>query len=263
MSQRADYMEAELGLETTLRRPIVNTRDEPHAERARWRRLHVIIGDANCLQVPTYLKIGTTSLVLSAIEADDERLDALVLADPVSAVQQVSHDLTLRAALPLASGEQATAIEIQRALLEICRDYASDADDALVVARWEQILAVLARDPMEAAADVEWVARLRLLGRLRDKHASVAADGAVTPLAWDAPMLAALDLQWSRLGDGWAARLEGAGQTTVLVDAQEVAAAVTRAPQDTRARLRGGMVAARPEPCRCGGLVERGAGPRR
>ncbi|WP_234998747.1 depupylase/deamidase Dop [Demequina sp. NBRC 110057] len=247
LSQRADYMEAELGLETTLRRPIVNTRDEPHAERSRWRRLHVIIGDANCLQVPTYLKVGTTALVLSAIEADDDRLDALTLADPVAAVQAVSHDLSLRSRLPLASGEAATALEIQRALLEICRTYAHDADDALVLARWESVLAVLARDPMEAAADVEWVAKLRLLTRLRDKNATVDADGVVTPLPWDAPMLAALDVQWSRLGDGWAARLEAAGQATVLVDPHEVERAVTHAPADTRARLRGGIVAARPD----------------
>ena len=247
ISQRADYMEAELGLETTLRRPIVNTRDEPHATRARWRRLHVIIGDANCLQVPVLLKVGTTALVLSAIEAEDERLDALVLADPVSAVSHVSRDLTLRSALPLASGESATALEVQRALLEICRSYASDADDALVIARWEAVLEALSRDPMEAAADVEWVAKLRLLGRLRDKHATVDGDGVATPLPWDAPLLSAIDVQWSRLGDGWAARLSAAGQTTALVDAAEVARAVQQAPQDTRARLRGGIVARRPD----------------
>src|SRR5690606_28183992 len=146
ISQRADYMEAEVGLETTLRRPIVNTRDEPHADRARWRRLHVIIGDANCAEVSTYLKVGTTSLVLAAIEADDDRLDALVLADPVAAVRQVSYDLHLRDSLVLATTEQATALEIQRGLLEIARDYVTDAGEAAVIARWESVLDKLGRD---------------------------------------------------------------------------------------------------------------------
>ena len=109
MSQRADYMEAEVGLETTLRRPIVNTRDEPHADADRWRRLHVIIGDANCMDVPTLLKIGTTSLVLSAIEADDARLDVLVLADPVEAVQRgVARPRAARRALSSRPAERRT-----------------------------------------------------------------------------------------------------------------------------------------------------------
>ncbi len=105
ISQRADYIETEVGLETTLRRPIVNTRDEPHSDRRKWRRLHIILGDANCMEVPTYLKVGATALVLSAVEAEDERLDLLVLADPVAEVSAVSRDLTLRHRLRLASGE--------------------------------------------------------------------------------------------------------------------------------------------------------------
>ncbi|MFV0632705.1 depupylase/deamidase Dop [Demequina sp.] len=242
ISQRADYMETEIGLETTLRRPIVNTRDEPHADRRQWRRLHVIIGDANCFDVATYLKIGATSLVLSAIEAEDERLEALVLADPVGAVSRVSHDLTLRAQVALASGESATALQIQRALLEISRTYAESADDAQVLARWEMVLDALERDLFSAAKDVEWVAKLQLLGRLRDKHAVPAAGGGVEPLPWSDPRLAALDLQWSRLGDGWAARLAAAGAVTRLATDDEVQHAVRHAPQSTRAAIRGRFV---------------------
>src|SRR5690606_1313343 len=123
ISQRADYVEAEIGLETTLRRPIVNTRDEPHADPDRWRRLHLIGGDANCLEVATYLKLGTTSLVLWLIEqgaaaeptatvaAALARLDALALADPVAATHEVSHDLTLALPLELADGRRLTALE--------------------------------------------------------------------------------------------------------------------------------------------------------
>ncbi len=247
ISQRADYIETEIGLETTLRRPIVNTRDEPHADRRRWRRLHVIVGDANCFEVPTYLKIGATSLVLSAIEAGDERLEALVLADPVAAVRVVSRDLTLRTALPLASGEQATALEIQRGLLEISRDYVEDADDAQVVARWESVLDALGRDIFEAARDVEWVAKLQLLGRLRDKHPATDPGGATVPMAWSDPRLAALDVQWSRLGDGWASRLTDAGAVARIVTDAEVTEAMVTPPQSTRAAVRGAFVGRHPE----------------
>lgn len=247
ISQRADYIETEIGLETTLRRPIVNTRDEPHADRKRWRRLHVIVGDANCLEVPTFLKIGATALVLAAIEAEDERLDTLVLAEPVSAMTQVSYDLSLRTELDLASGERATALQVQRALLTIAKDYAADADDVQVLARWEQVLDALGRDIFSAAKDVEWVAKLQLLGRLRDKHSAPGPDGVVAPLPWTDPRLAALDLQWSRLGDGWAARLSAAGAVTRIADDAEIADAVHTAPQSTRAAVRGAFVGEHPE----------------
>ncbi|WNM23190.1 depupylase/deamidase Dop [Demequina capsici] len=241
LSQRADYIETEVGLETTLRRPIVNTRDEPHALRKRWRRLHIIIGDANCLEVPTLLKLGTTSLILAAIEAGDERLEALELVEPVADVRTVSRDLALTARLRLRSGEEATALEIQRALLEIARTYAVDAADAEVVARWEGVLDRLGRDIAEAAREVEWVAKLQLLGRMRAKNAG--SDG--EPLAWDDARLAAMDLQWSRLGDGLAWRLASAGVADRLTTDDEVAEAVAQAPADTRARLRGASVVSR------------------
>lgn len=247
ISQRADYMEAEVGLETTLRRPIINTRDEPHADRAQWRRLHVIIGDANCFEMPVLLKVGTTSLVLAAVEAQDERLDALELAEAVPAVQTVSHDVSLRVTIPLATGENATALEIQRALLGICRDYATDAGDHLVLVHWERVLDALERDPMSASKDVEWVAKLALLGRLRERHATVHPDGTAEPLAWTDARLAALDVQWSRLGDGWAHKLTQAGQVTRLTDDAEVAEAMKRAPRDTRAAARARLIAARPD----------------
>src|SRR5699024_7551961 len=108
LSSRADFMEAEVGLETTLNRPIVNTRDEPHSDPTRFRRLHVIIGDANLLEESTFLKLGTTSLLLAALEAEHRTGQALLsdlrLADPVAAVRAISHDPTLRTAVPLADG---------------------------------------------------------------------------------------------------------------------------------------------------------------
>ncbi len=248
LSQRADYMEAEVGLETTLRRPIINTRDEPHADRRAWRRLHVIIGDANCFEVATYLKLGATSLVLAAIEADDARLDALALKDPVAEVTAVSHDVTLRHKLALTYGESATALEIQRALLDIAKDYVADAEDAAVVARWEGVLDALARDPFEASKQVEWVAKLQLFGRMRERYAAPSAPGeASTPAPWDDDRLKAADVQWSELGSGLAARLTAAGAVERLTTDAQVDAALTTPPATTRAWLRGRIVAARPD----------------
>jgi proteasome accessory factor A len=249
LSQRADYIEAEVGLETTLRRPIVNTRDEPHADPDRWRRLHVIIGDANLLEVPTYLKLGTTSLVLWLIErvASGEAkdlgatLDRLALADPVRAVHTVSHDLTLTERLRLADGRRLTAIEVQREYLAAVRTAigrgAADVDPqtADVLARWGSLLERLATDPASCAREVEWLAKLRLLEGLRRRD----------HLEWDHPRLAAVDLQWSdvRPERGLYHRLVGAGAVERLVTDADVAAAVTDPPEDTRAYFRGHTIA--------------------
>ena len=244
ISQRADYIEAEVGLETTLRRPIVNTRDEPHAHPDRWRRLHVIIGDANCLDIPTYLKIGTTSLILRAIEADDVRLDDWVLDDPVSAVSAVSRDLSLNARLPIRKGAEASALDIQRGLLAICRDYAEDDHDREVIRRWESLLIKLGEDFRSCGREIEWVAKLAVLERFRQRNSAGASS-----LGWDDPRLAAIDLQWSDLDPsrGLAERLRQADEFENLVTTADVSAAVHSPPRNTRAWVRGQLIASRGE----------------
>jgi proteasome accessory factor PafA2 len=259
LSQRADYVEAEIGLETTLRRPIVNTRDEPHADPERWRRLHVIVGDANLLEVATYLKLGTTSLVLWLIEhaarfpALAAAIDRLALTDPVTAFHTVSHDLTLSARLPLADGRLLTALEVQRAYLVAVRE-ALDVSDGSAVAgpadpgrdegdrqtadvlsRWASVLDRLGGDPMSCAREVEWIAKLRLLDGMRRRNG----------LAWDHPQLAAVDLQWSdiRPERGLYQRLRAAGAVELLVDDDAVTRAVGHPPEDTRAYFRGEAMA--------------------
>ncbi len=245
ISQRADYIEAEVGLETTLRRPIVNTRDEPHADRTRWRRLHLILGDATLLEVATYLRVGTTCTVLWLIESAArhgllEEVAALRLADPVGAVQQVSRDLTLTARLELADGRRLTAIEVQRAYLAVVRRAlaatGTGPDDATadVLDRWGSVLDRLAVDPALCAREVEWVAKLRLLDGLRTRD----------QLAWDHPRLAAMDIQWSdvRPERGIYHRLAAAGGVERLVTDEEVVAAVEEPPEDTRAFFRGSVV---------------------
>ena len=159
LSQRADFFEEEVGLETTLKRPIVNTRDEPHCDAQKYRRLHVIVGDANMSEVATYLKVGTTAIVLAMIE-DDALGDDWLLGNPVSAIRQVSHDPTLTRTIMLRDGRRATALEIQWGLLERARKYeqlhglacVGEEVGRDVLRRWEQVLAGLEHDPPSVAA---------------------------------------------------------------------------------------------------------------
>ena len=240
ISQRADFFEVEVGLETTLKRPLVNTRDEPHADADKYRRLHVIIGDANMSEIATYLKVGTTSLVLAMIEADFP-LDAPVLADPVAALHTISHDPSLQATVPLADGGRVRGLDLQRhyqqraALFAAGSEHAADPMTADILARWGDVLDRLERDPMLLASELDWVAKLSLLRGYQDR------DG----LAWDDPKLALVDLQYHdmRPERSLYRRLVGAGRMSTLVDATEVQAAVTEPPHDTRAYFRGRCLA--------------------
>src|SRR6476619_3931924 len=160
LSQRADYFEVEVGLETTLKRPIINTRDEPHADPEKYRRLHVIIGDANLAEISTYLKVGTTALVLAMIE--DRFIGADFTVDgAVAALREVSHDPSLRQLIRLTDGRQLTAIELQREYFELASRYVeerygddADAQTLDVLARWGSVLDRLAVDPMQCADEL-------------------------------------------------------------------------------------------------------------
>ncbi|MEC3979380.1 depupylase/deamidase Dop [Amycolatopsis sp. H20-H5] len=234
LSQRADYIEVEVGLETTLKRGIINTRDEPHADADKYRRLHVIIGDANLAEYSTYLKVGTTALVLDLIESGI-RFDDLKLDEPVRAVHQISHDPTLKAKVSLTSGKKYTGLDLQFAYHEIASSNLerTGADEASkeVLRVWGEILDALARDPQECADRLDWPAKLRLLEgyRARDQ------------LAWGAPRLRLVDLQYSdvRLAKGLYNRLVTRGSMKRLVTEEEVRAAVRTPPSDTRAYFRG------------------------
>src|SRR5829696_2724325 len=166
ISQRADFFEVEVGLETTLKRPIINTRDEPHADPEKYRRLHVIIGDANLSEISTYLKVGTTSIVLAMIEAKFLTPD-LAIADPVTELKSVSHDPSLSHQIRLRDGRRLTALDLQWAYLERARSFVdrngTDAMTEDVLTRWEGVLDRLGRDPMLCATELDWVAKLRLI----------------------------------------------------------------------------------------------------
>jgi proteasome accessory factor PafA2 len=244
LSQRADFIEVEVGLETTLKRPIVNTRDEPHASADRYRRLHVILGDANLLETATYLKLGTAALVLDMIE--HRTLPAgLALASPVRALHAISHDPTLQTLVRTADGAQVRALDVQWRYLEAARAHVEErgggpddrarAETEDVLTRWADVLDRLDRDPAGTHRDVEWAAKLRLLESYRSR------DG----LDWSHPRLAAIDVQWSdvRPDRGLYHRLVARGEVDRLVTDEEVAAAVDAPPEDTRAWFRGQCLA--------------------
>ena len=237
ISQRADFFEVEVGLETTLKRPIINTRDEPHADPDKYRRLHVIIGDANMSEVSTYLKLGTTSLVLAMIE--DRFLAAdLAIEAPVAELRAISHDPSLRHLVTLRDGRKMTAVQLQMEYLELARKfsedrYGADVDDITsdVLARWESVLARLMEDPMLAARELDWVAKLELLEGYRRR------DG----LSWDHPKLQLFDLQYSdvRQERGLYNRLAARGRMVRMTDEKAIGWAIDNPPEDTRAYFRG------------------------
>ncbi len=240
LSQRADYIEVEVGLETTLKRGIINTRDEPHSDAARYRRLHVIIGDANLAELSTYLKVGTTALVLSMIE-QGWPMPPVALANPVEAVHTISHDPSLAVTVPTVDGRQLRGLDIQRAYADAAAAFVADryggdadADTIDVLQRWIEVLDTLERDPMELADRLDWPAKLRLLEGFRSR------DG----LGWAAPRLAMVDLQYSdvRLDKGLYNRLVARGSMQRLVTEEAVLTAVRQPPEDTRAYFRGRCV---------------------
>ncbi len=237
ISQRADFFEVEVGLETTLKRPIINTRDEPHADPEKYRRLHVIIGDANMSEISTYLKLGTTALVLAMIE--ERFLDSeLSLDAPVAELRAVSHDPSCRHLVTLRNGRKLTAIQLQLEYLEYARKYVedrfgADVDEmtADVLDRWESVLSRLAAEPMSLAGELDWVAKLKLLEGYRTR------DG----LGWEHPRLQLVDLQYCdvRPDRGLYNRLVARGRMKRLTSDAQVRRAVEEPPEDTRAYFRG------------------------
>jgi proteasome accessory factor A len=241
LSQRADFFEVEVGLETTLKRPIINTRDEPHADPERYRRLHVIVGDANLSDTATYLKMGTTALVLALLEAG--RLSDLDLwpQSPVREMHAVSHDTNLGHLVELADGRRMTAMDIQRVLLDRAHSFCTDPDPVTrdVLEQWGSVLDDLAKDPLICADRVDWVAKGTLLDGFRRRES----------LDWSSPRLQLIDLQYSDLRPdrGLAAKLEQKGRLVRMFDDSTVTDAITCPPTDTRAYFRGECIRRFPE----------------
>jgi proteasome accessory factor PafA2 len=234
ISQRADFFETEVGLDTMVKRPIINTRDEPHANRERYRRLHVIVGDSNMSEYAIYLKMGTTALVLQLIE--DQFLTAeLALRNPVKAIKDVSRDLTCRQPLELASGRKLSAVEVQREYLRAAQRYVAergaDSQARDILQKWEAILDGLAAEPLALRREVDWVAKWHLLTAYMDRRGE----------DWDSPRVAMMDLQYHdlRRERGLYFLLERQGAMARIVSEAEIVEAIENPPIDTRAYFRG------------------------
>ncbi|MFW0155084.1 depupylase/deamidase Dop [Rothia sp. P6271] len=238
ISQRADFFERTIGLETTIRRPMINTRDEPHADSDKYRRLHVIIGDANLSHYSNLLKFGTTSLVLNLIE--NHQAPQIALADSVKAMHTVSHDLTLKQQLPLTNGRSLTAIEIQRLYLEAAQKYEQNPDSHTqeILDLWEKTLTLLETDLFALADTLDWVAKYQLIHQYVQKGVN-----------WDNPKLQAIDLQYAdiRPHKGLYYKLVQLGRMKTLFTPEQIAFASHYPPEDTRAYLRGTMIRRWPE----------------
>jgi proteasome accessory factor PafA2 len=241
ISQRADFFEAEVGLETTLKRPIINTRDEPHADPEKYRRLHCIVGDANMSEVATFLKAGSTALVLKMIE--DELLPDLSLESPVTALHEVSWDPTCRQTVRLRDGRRVRPLELQWEYLDHAKKFVKESEptseNAEVLAWWEAILTGLEDEPLSLHRELDWVAKFRLLEAYRERDR----------LDWRSPRLAMIDLQYHdvRRGHGLYNRLAEAGRVERLTSDEEVERATAEPPADTRAYFRGRCISRYPD----------------
>ncbi len=245
LSQRADHMWEGLASSTTRSRPIINTRDEPHADADRYRRLHVIVGDSNMSQVTTRLKVGMGHLMLSALESGVST-SHLALDNPIRAIREISHDITGRTAVALADGRRMTALELQGEYLRLATtwlassDESDDPEHAWTLELWTRALAAIESGDLSAIeTELDWVIKYRLLTRYLNSQ----------DLSWNSPRIAQLDLAFHDIkpARGVFPVLERRGLAARLVTAPEVAAAVTTPPQTTRARLRGDFVRAATE----------------
>ncbi|MFT5222871.1 MAG: proteasome accessory factor A [Glaciecola sp.] len=240
LAQRAEHIWEGVSSATTRSRPIINTRDEPHADAERFRRLHVIVGDSNMSEFTSVMKIATTDLVLRMLEEQSVVRD-FTLENPIRAIREISHDMTGTRRVRLASGREMSALEIQEAYLERVERFlqsSHEADDEAkkVVTRWRRVLEQLTKDPMELGRELDWVAKFQLIDAYRAKHD--------LPLAH--PRVAMLDLAYHDVtrSRGLYYLLQRQGRVERMVDDAAITEAMELAPQSTRAALRGRFIQA-------------------
>ncbi len=234
LSQRADFFEVLVDLNTMVKRPIINTRDEPHADPTRWRRLHVIVGDANMAELSTYLKVGTTSLLLALIEQEADRVPVFEMENPVRAIKEISRDLELKKTVRLTDGRALTPIEIQGAYLEAVEKGIGPGADPVtrdLLARWRTVLETLAQDPMLLSRELDWVIKRQMIEAYRERRRC----------GWEDPRVAMMDLQYHDLrpDKGLYFALERRNMVKRVVTDAEIERAIDHPPLDTRAYFRG------------------------
>ena len=243
IAQRAEHIWESMSSATTRSRPIINTRDEPHADAEMYRRLHVIVGDSNMSEYTTFLKLGSTACMLRMIESDDISLRDLTLENPVRAIRDFSHDITCRKKVRLESGRELSALDIQREYLNSALKFADThgftPSEMKALEMWEHCVSTIENDPLKLGTEVDWVIKHNLIEAFRSKHG----------LALDDVRVQALDLQYHdiRQDRGVFYRLQARSMVDRICDEQDIVAATDIAPQTTRARLRSEFIIAAKE----------------
>ncbi|HET6465577.1 MAG TPA: Pup--protein ligase [Nitrospiria bacterium] len=237
LSQRAQHIHEKTSSSTTSSRSIINTRDEPHADAEKYRRLHIIVGDSNMSEFTTLMKIGVTAVVLSMIE-EGYTVPNIELEDPVKAIREISRDTTLKRRVKLEDGRELTGIEIQRLYLERAYDYlASTEVDSItedIVQKWENILNKLEEDPMQLSRQIDWVMKKELIVSYMEKK----------DCGWDDPRILLMDLQYHdvKRSRGLYYILEKMEMAEKVVDEEDIQLAMNEPPQTTRAKIRGDFI---------------------
>jgi proteasome accessory factor A len=238
MTQRGEHIWEAISSATTRSRPIINTRDEPHADPERYRRLHVIVGDSNMSEFATYLKVATASVVLAMIEDKSTILRDLTLSSPIDALRDMSYDLWSEHPIPLANGRSMTALEIQTDILERAELFATThdlpVDQRHAISLWRETLDTYRQNPIELADRVDWIAKLQLIERSSTRN----------ELQLNSPRLALLDMLYhdTDAKRGLYYQLLEKGLMRRVVDDVDIKEATTEPPQTTRARMRGAFI---------------------
>jgi proteasome accessory factor A len=238
VSQRAEHIWEGVSSATTRSRPIINTRDEPHADSDRFRRLHVIVGDSNMSEYATFLKVGACALVLRMLEDPGVVLRDMTLENPIRAIREISHDVSLTRSVRLANGRELTAFEVQSEYLRRAQRYADTHDlapqEKQALGMWEHVMVGLERDPMSMHREVDWVTKLQLIEAYRERHDLDLGD----------PRIALLDLQYHDIRRDRSVfyKLQRAERIERVVTDADIEEAIETPPQTTRARLRGEFI---------------------
>jgi len=238
LSQRAEHIWESVSSATTRSRPIINTRDEPHADAEKYRRLHVIVGDSNMSEYASFLKVGATSILLTMLEDKAQVLRDLTLENPIRAIREISQDMTLTQKVRLANGRDITALEIQSEYLERALKYSDSKgfaeDETKALGMWKHVMEQLHSDPSTLWRECDWVAKLRLIERYQER------DG----ISLSHPKASLVDLMYHDVdrNRGLFYKLQDAGQVDRTTTDAAIAEAMVSPPSTTRARLRGAFV---------------------
>ncbi len=238
VSQRAEHIWEGVSSATTRSRPIINTRDEPHADAERYRRLHVIVGDSNMSEYTTFLKVGTCSLMLRMLEEPNVVLRDMTLENPIRAIREISHDMTCRRRVRLANGREASALDIQTEYLQRAVRFAEhhelNSEEQLALEMWEHCLSGIEDDPMKLDKEIDWVIKYKLIEGYRTRKNLELSDARV----------ALLDLQYHDVNRdrGLYYRMQRRAMVERMVTDEQVSLAVENPPETTRARLRGEFI---------------------